>query len=112
MKQEPIGTLSGGQIQRIMLARALAGKPDILLLDEPTANVDIHAEKNIFAFLKTLNQEGITIMIVSHDIGFISPYIKRVACINKTLICHETQMLDAAFMQTLYGFPIRAIKHE
>lgn len=112
LEKKPIGTLSGGQIQRVMLARALTGKPDILLLDEPTANVDIHAEKNIFDFLKTLSQKGITILVVSHDIGFISPYIKRVACINKTLICHETQKLNAEFMQELYGFPIRAIKHE
>jgi zinc transport system ATP-binding protein len=105
-----IGDLSGGQLQRVLIARALACEPKILLLDEPTANTDIHAEKNIFDLLKIINQT-VTILLVSHDIGFISHYIKRVACINTTLICHYTSTLTPKLITELYDLPIKAIGH-
>jgi zinc transport system ATP-binding protein len=109
---KPIATLSGGELQRAMIARALVCEPKILLLDEPTANIDIHAEQNIFDLLKIINQEGVTILIVSHDIGFVSRYIERVACLNKTLVCHSTSALTPEIIQQLYGDAIRAVRHK
>jgi zinc transport system ATP-binding protein len=109
---KPIGALSGGELQRAMIARALVCEPKILLLDEPTANIDIHAEQNIFDLLKIINQEGVTILIVSHDIGFVSRYIERVACLNKTLVCHSTSALTPEIIQQLYGDAIRAVRHK
>lgn len=106
----PIDSLSGGQLQRVMIARALCCEPKILLFDEPTASVDIHAEQNIFDFLKSINNE-VTILVVSHDVGFISRYIKRVACVNKKLICHETAALTTELIQEIYDMPVRAIQH-
>ncbi len=106
-----IGSLSGGQMQRVLLARALVSRPRILLLDEPTANVDQRAEGEIFDLLKRLN-ERMTILVVSHDIAFVSSYVTRVACINRTLVCHPTTAIDAKLLHELYGDKVRMVAHE
>ena len=105
-----IGSLSGGQLQRVLLARALAGEPRILILDEPTANIDQRLEGDIFDLLRRLNQR-LTILVVSHDIGFISSYVGRVACVNRTLICHRTDAIDGQIIRDLYGESVRMVAH-
>jgi len=105
-----IGTLSGGQFQRAVIARALVSDPKILILDEPTANIDQRSESDIFELFRELN-EHMTILVVSHDIGFISRYVDRVACLNRTLICHETREIDQKILEKLYGMPVREIAH-
>lgn len=105
-----IGSLSGGQLQRILLARALVSNPSILILDEPTANIDQRLEGDIFDLLKHLNQR-MTILVVSHDIAFISSYVTRVACINRTLVCHHTDAIDGQVIQDLYGEEVRMVAH-
>ena len=105
-----IGSLSGGQLQRVLLARALVGEPRILILDEPTANIDQRLEGEIFDLLKALNAR-MTILVVSHDIAFISRYVSRVACVNQTLVCHRTDAIDGSMIQDLYGEPMRVIAH-
>lgn len=105
-----IGRLSGGQLQRALLARALVGTPHILILDEPTANIDQRLEGGIFDLLKVLN-ERMTILVVSHDIAFISRYVSRVACVNRTLIRHRTDALDGLVIQELCGEDVRMIAH-
>ncbi len=86
--QNKIGSLSGGQRQRVMIARALCNHPNILLLDEPTANIDANGQKQIYELLKELNKK-ITIVVVSHDISVIMEYASKVAHINKTLTYHD-----------------------
>ncbi len=108
--KRPIGALSGGQLQRVLIARALACKPEILILDEPTANIDMRVEEDIFGLLKQYN-EHMTIMVVSHDIGFISGYVDRVACLNQTLVCHATDEISGKTIEELYGAPVRMIHH-
>jgi zinc transport system ATP-binding protein len=110
LKHRVLNTLSGGQLQRVLIARALACEPEILILDEPTANIDMRVEEDIFDLLKELNQR-LTIVVVSHDIGFISSYVSKVACLNKTLICHSTEALTPHLIQNLYANPIHAIQH-
>ena len=105
-----VATLSGGQAQRMLIARALAGEPDILILEEPTANIDVRAEEDIFALLKKYN-ERMTIIVVSHDIGFISAYVHRVGCLNHTLVCHNTEDISGRTIEELYGAPVKMIDH-
>lgn len=105
-----IGSLSGGQLQRVLLARALVGEPRILILDEPTANIDQRMESEIFDLLKLLNAR-MTILVVSHDVAFVSQYVNRVACINRTLVCHRTDEIDGQVIQDLYGEHVRMIAH-
>ncbi|WP_428605108.1 metal ABC transporter ATP-binding protein [Sedimenticola sp.] len=103
-------TLSGGQLQRVLMARALACEPQILMLDEPTANIDMRIETEIFDLLKRFNRR-MTIIVVSHDVGFISGYVNRVACLNRTLICHPTAAIDGDTIRTLYDADVKRVEH-
>ena len=85
---EKIGSLSGGQRQRVMIARALCAHPKILILDEPTASIDVDGQKQIYKLLEELNNY-ITIIVVSHDISVIMQYANSVVHINKKLSHHE-----------------------
>ena len=105
-----IGTLSGGQLQRVLLARALVGQPEVLILDEPTANIDQRLEGDIFDLLAVLKGR-LTILVVSHDIAFISSYVDRVACLNRTLICHRTDAVGGDLIRQLYGEDVRSVAH-
>ncbi len=105
-----IATLSGGQLQRVLIGRALACAPEILILDEPTANIDIPTEENIFGLLKKYN-EHMTIIVVSHDIAFISGYVDRVACLHQTLVCHRTEEISGKTIEDLYGASMKMIDH-
>jgi zinc transport system ATP-binding protein len=110
LRQCPLGTLSGGQLQRVLVARALASEPQILILDEPTANIDLRMETEIFDLFKALTRR-MTIVVVSHDIGFISRYVTRVACLNRTLLCHRPVPIGTEVIERLYGMPVQSIPH-
>ena len=110
ISKRQVGSLSGGQLQRVLIARALVCQPEILILDEPTANVDIKMEEDIFALLKNFS-EHMTIIIVSHDIAFISGYVDRVACLNRTLVCHSTESISGKMIEELYEAPVKMIHH-
>lgn len=107
---QQVSTLSGGQAQRMLIARALASEPEILILDEPTANIDIKAEEDIYSLLNKYN-EHMTIIVVSHDIGFISSYVDRVGCLNRTLVCHNTGDISGRTIEELYGATVKMIDH-
>lgn len=109
-RARPLSALSGGELQRVLIARALAGEPKLLLLDEPTSNIDLRVESDIFDLLKQLNART-TIVVVSHDIGFVSRYVSRVACLNRTLVCHPTSEITGEVITALYGRPVRMVRH-
>lgn len=96
---EKIGNLSGGQRQRVMIARALCAHPKILLLDEPTANIDVDGQKQVYDLLKLLNKT-ITIIVVSHDISIILEYANKVAHINKKLTFHDISVEKKNFQSS------------
>ncbi len=110
LRNRRFGTLSGGQKQRVLMARALVGKPDLLLLDEPTTSVDGRVEQDIYELLKRLN-EMVTIILVSHDLGFISSYVKHVACVNRRLVCSTTKEITGEAIEACYSGPVHMIKH-
>lgn len=111
LRNRRMDSLSGGQHQRVLIARALVSEPKILVLDEPTASVDSKVEQGIFDLLKQLNQEK-TIVLVTHDLGFVSRYVTRVACLNKQLVCHHSGEITSEVVEALYGDSVKMVHHE
>ena len=103
--------LSGGQRQRVLIARALAGHPKLLLLDEPTANVDPGAEEQFYATLNCLRR-SMSILTVSHDLGFVSREIDRVICVNKQVVVHEGGTLDQETADRIYRHGVHLVEHQ
>ncbi|MGC8737676.1 MAG: metal ABC transporter ATP-binding protein [Candidatus Hydrogenedens sp.] len=110
LEKEMFRNLSGGQRQRVLIARALVSQPEILLFDEPTAHVDTVAEKNLMALLKQISRE-LTVILVSHDLGFVSNYVDTVVCVNRTVQKHPTDQLTGAIIQELYGRHVEMVHH-
>ena len=110
LRHRPIGELSGGQRQRVYIARALAAQPQILLLDEPTSNVDPQVSTGIYELLRSLNT-AITIILISHDMSAVSSYVKTVGCLNRRLFYHEEPYLAPEMLELAYQCPIDLIAH-
>ena len=100
-----IGTLSGGERQRVLIARALAGEPVVLMLDEPTAAVDAPSQEAFYAFLQKLHKQGLTIVIVSHDVDIITHEVSTVLCLNRHLVCHgpANEVMEHSALEKVYG---------
>lgn len=108
---ETIASLSGGQQRRMFIARALACEPEILILDEPMANLDAVMEKQVRELLFKLNQK-LTVLMVSHDPALVSESIKSVVCVNRRVAIHQTYEVDIEMMGELYEGPVRMIRHD
>lgn len=109
ISKKAIGELSGGQMQRVFLCRALLGNPKILILDEPDTFVDNRFEGELYEKLRVLNQE-IAIILVSHDVGTISSYVKTIACVNRNLHYHQSNRISQEQLDN-YNCPIQVISH-
>lgn len=105
-----IGDLSGGQQQRVYIARALVSEPEILFLDEPTASIDSHGQTDFYGLLKELN-ERITIVVISHDVMVLSPYIKSVACVNRQVHYHDSGEITGDMLDDTYTCPVELVAH-
>jgi len=111
VRNRSFSDLSGGQHQRVLIARALVTDPDLLLLDEPTSNVDAAVETELFELLNHLN-EKMTVVLVTHDLGFVSGYVKRVACVNRRVVVHATHEISGEMINELYGSEVQMVRHD
>jgi zinc transport system ATP-binding protein len=109
LKRTALNELSGGQMQRVFLGRAIIGDPKLLLLDEPGNFVDSNFENDFYEKLKELNKR-MAILMVSHDVGTISAHIKTFACVNRTLHYHASQEITNDDLLA-YGCPIQLVTH-
>lgn len=109
LKKKPIGELSGGQMQRVFLCRALIASPRLLILDEPSSFVDNKFEKELYGILHELNSK-MAIIMVSHDVGTITSYVKTIACVNRQLNYHNSNIITEEQLAD-YNCPIQIISH-
>lgn len=109
LEKKSLSELSGGQIQRVLLGRAIIGDPGLLLLDEPGNFVDSSFESDFYGKLKELNKR-MAILMVSHDIGMISSHVKSFACVNRKLHYHPSSEISNDQLLA-YGCPIQLITH-
>ncbi len=110
-----IGQLSGGQLQRVLIVRALLGNPQILFLDEPVSGIDIVGEQNFYQLIKNIRSKyHVTIIMVSHEMNVVSSIATQVICINKSMLCIGTPdtVLASENIKKLYGVDVSIYKHQ
>lgn len=110
-QRRPFSALSGGQRQRVLIARALCCQPELLVLDEPTSNIDTAVEARLIELLEQLNRR-MAIVMVSHDLGIVSKLVKRVICVNRLVLSHPTSELTGETIRDLYGSEVCLVRHD
>jgi zinc transport system ATP-binding protein len=109
-KDRQMGKLSGGELQRIFIARALVAEPKLLLLDEPTASVDPAMQTEFYELLEKLKKQ-MAIVLVSHDISAVSIYVDKLACLNRQLHYHGSKEITPEILEATYKCPVQMIAH-
>lgn len=110
-----LGVLSGGELQRTLIAWALLGHPNVLLFDEPTSGVDVSGEETIYTLLHRLQEkEDLTIFLISHELQVVYKYASKVICLNKEKVCFgpPLEVLDKENLEKLYGGEVGVYKHQ
>ncbi|QDV91514.1 High-affinity zinc uptake system ATP-binding protein ZnuC [Phycisphaerae bacterium RAS2] len=111
LARRPFAALSGGQRQRVLIARALASEPELLLLDEPTSNLDLRVQDDFYELLRRLSERH-TVILVSHDVAFVSKLVNRVICVNRGVTVHATSELRGKDLLELYGPDVCMVRHD
>lgn len=108
-----IRELSGGQQQRTFLARALVGSPDLVLLDEPTAGLDVQTRHEVLHLLAGLHGRGMTVLLTTHDLNGLAAHLPRVACVNRTIVADgaPTEVLHPYILERTFGAPMEVLRH-
>jgi zinc transport system ATP-binding protein len=110
IRRTPVSELSGGQLQRTLIARALVGEPGILFLDEPLASIDSESRRVVFEELSTLNRR-MPVVVVTHDVTLFAGAVRQIACVNHTLHYHPSGELTAEMLEEVYGCPVELVAH-
>ena len=105
-----VSEISGGQLQRALIARALVADPEILFLDEPTASIDAESRETLRDLLVDLNR-SIPVVVVTHDVTSLASMVRRIACINRKLFYHGDPELSLEVMEEVYGCPVELVTH-
>lgn len=106
IKHKQLANLSGGQLQRVLIARAILHHPDILFLDEPSTGIDIAGEQTLFELLAKLNKDhNLTIIMISHEVNMVASHVDQVLCLNKCLVCAgpPKKALSKESLEQMYG---------
>ncbi len=111
LRARSFGELSGGQRQRVLLARALCSEPELLVLDEPTNNVDPSSAERFYDLLAELNRDA-SILMASHDLGVVSKRVDSVVCVNRTVHLHPTSEFSGELVRELYRSDVRFVRHD
>ncbi len=110
-----LGALSGGELQRVLIAYALLGNPNVLLFDEPTAGVDVSGEETVYSLIHKLQKdEDLTIIFISHELQVVHHYADTVLCLNKEQICYgpPLDVIDRKSLKKMYGEKVMVYKHQ
>ena len=108
MEERSIGSLSGGQLQRALLGRALVSNPEVVILDEPNTYIDKRFEAKLYSLLEEINKER-AIILVSHDIGTVLKNVKTIACVNETVHYHPHTEVPTEWLEEHFGCPIEML---
>ncbi|MDQ3468468.1 MAG: metal ABC transporter ATP-binding protein [Actinomycetota bacterium] len=105
--------LSGGQQQRVFLARALVGEPDLVLLDEPTAGIDVRTRHEVLHLLADVHQQGITVVLTTHDLNGLAAHLPRIVCVNRTVVAAgpPAEVLRPYVLERTFGAPMEVLQH-
>jgi ABC-type Mn2+/Zn2+ transport system ATPase subunit len=108
-----IRELSGGQQQRVFIARAMLGRPKLLLLDEPTSGVDVRTRHDVMHVIHDLHHEGLAIVLTTHDLNGIASHLPRLVCLNREVIATGTprQVITSEVLERTYGAPLEVLSH-
>jgi len=110
LEERAIGELSGGQLQRTLLGRALVSNPEVVILDEPNTYIDKRFETKLYSLLEEINKER-AIVLVSHDIGTVLKNVKTIACVNETVHYHPHTEVPTEWLEEHFGCPIEMLGH-
>ncbi|WP_321439092.1 metal ABC transporter ATP-binding protein [uncultured Bacteroides sp.] len=110
LEKKAIGKLSGGQLQRTLLGRAIVSNPEVVILDEPNTYIDQRFESRLYEILSEINKER-AIILVSHDIGTVISNVKTIACVNETLDYHPDSEVSTEWLEEKFECPIELLGH-